>query len=377
MLKPINWNNVEKLVSEGFINVNKHPELDLWIYNYSHSTMFSGEWNNETLQCRGLVVDKNKEITCRTPIKFFSYEQLLSYRSYIWASHVLRKIDKEPFQVQDKIDGSAFIISSYCGQIVTSTRGSFVSEQAVKGREILATRYKDFVPNPQYTYFCEIVYPENTIVIRYGVTNIFLLAVIETKTGKELDIYELDVPFPKAEVYNYSSFSELLKLQPENKEGFVVKFADNSRIKIKTEDYKIKHKILTNTNERTIWEYLKEDKPLKELYEVADDVFYNFIKEVSQGLLEKYSAIEKYAIAEFEKTWSALYWEDFNEERRAKFAILKQFRKDFAQLATKTQQTSLLFAMLDNRPYKELIWKQLEPKYPKKAFVLANIEDAE
>jgi RNA ligase len=60
MLKPVNWQKVDKLVTEGYINFQKHPTLDLWIYNYSRMCQYDSVWDNETLQCRGLIVDKAK-----------------------------------------------------------------------------------------------------------------------------------------------------------------------------------------------------------------------------------------------------------------------------------------------------------------------------
>lgn len=359
MLKPVNWQKVDKLVTEGYINVQKHPTLDLWIYNYSRMCQYDSVWDNETLQCRGLIVDKAKNIVGKCLNKFWSYDQLLSFRSHTWASHILRKIGKEPFTVQDKVDGSMGIVTSYQGNLITATRGSFNSVQAIKLREIIQNKYSNYNISEDITLSGEVVFPENRIVCNYGDTeDFFLFAAIDNKTGQELDIYTLDVPFPKVERYEYKSFEELCALQPKDKEGFVVKFADNSRIKIKTEDYKLRHKIITNTNECTIWQYLSGNKPLDELLAITDDIFDGFVRKTAADLCGKFAKIRDEAEFDYD---AILVKMPENLERR-------EGRKLFAEMATKTSYPTLMFMLLDNKPIDALIWKMLEPSFPKTPF---------
>ena len=359
MLKPINWQKVAKRVDEGYINCLKHPTLDLWVYNYSRKCQYDSVWDNETLQCRGLIVDKDKNIIGNCLSKFWSYDQLLSFRSHTWASHILRKIGNEPFSVQDKADGSMGIVTSYQGQLITATRGSFNSDQAIKLREIIKNKYSNFKIAEDITYLGEIIYPENRIVCNYWDTeDFFLFAAIDNTTGQELDIYTLDVPFPKVERYAYQSFEELCALQPKDKEGFVVKFADNSRIKIKTEDYKLRHKIITNTNERTIWEYLSGNKPLDELLAITDDIFDAFVRKTADDLWGKFAKIRDEAEFDYD---AILVKMPENLERR-------EGRKLFAEMATKTSYPTLMFMLLDNKPIDALIWRMLEPSFPKTSF---------
>lgn len=361
MLKQIDWDKVEKLVAERYIDVKKHPDLDLWIYNYSRHCQYDANWTNETLQCRGLIVDRDKNVVGQCIPKFWSYDQLLSFRSHTWASHILRKIDTEPFTVQDKADGSCGFICNYKGNLVTATRGSFNSDQAIKLREILDNKYPDFTLAEGYTLIGEIIFKSNRIVCDYGDTeDFFLFAAIDNASNQELDIYQLDVPFPKVERYEYSSFEELCALQPEGKEGFVVRFADGSRVKIKTDDYKLKHKIITNTNERTIWEYLSEGKPLDDLIAITDDVFDDFIKTTVHDLDSKFHFIGATAVSTYNDILDST----------DKDLSLAVNRKIFAQAACKTKYPALLFCLLDQNMegFDKLIWRLIEPKFPKKAF---------
>mgnify|MGYP001586199763 CR=1 FL=1 len=54
----IDFGNLQKMVDEKYISVQKHPEVDLWIYNYTQKAQFDRVWNEETLSCRGLILDK-------------------------------------------------------------------------------------------------------------------------------------------------------------------------------------------------------------------------------------------------------------------------------------------------------------------------------
>lgn len=358
-INKLNFDNVNKLIDEGFISKTKHPTLPLYVLNYTRKTQYDSFWCLETLLSRGLIVDEYNNITGYALPKFFSYDQLLSFRSHTWASHILRKIGKEPFTVQDKVDGSMGIVTSYEGNLITATRGSFNSVQAIKLREIIQNKYSNFNISEDITLSGEVVFPENRIVCDYGdIEDFFLFAAIDNKTGQELDIYTLDVPFPKVQKFEYSSFQELCDLQPADKEGFVVKFADNSRIKIKTEDYKLRHKIITNTNERTIWEYLSGNKPLDELLAITDDIFDDFVRKTADDLWSKFAKIRDEAEFDYDTILVKL---PANLERR-------EGRKLFAKMAAKTAYPTLMFMLLDNKSIEALIWKMLEPSFPKKPF---------
>ena len=45
---------------------------DIFIYNYSRSCTLEGVWNEATLQCRGIIVDKDYNILARPFEKFFN-----------------------------------------------------------------------------------------------------------------------------------------------------------------------------------------------------------------------------------------------------------------------------------------------------------------
>ena len=62
------------MVEDGYVNVNKHPDLPLYIYNYSKGCQAKHVWNDVTEACRGLIVDSNQNIIARPFKKFYNYE---------------------------------------------------------------------------------------------------------------------------------------------------------------------------------------------------------------------------------------------------------------------------------------------------------------
>ena len=150
-------NILNKYISEGLVVKNDHPTLPISIYNYSRTCQYENKWDEITKACRGLILDQEGNVIAKGFDKFFNMEE-----------HQPEEIPNEPFEVFEKLDGSLGILFWYQGKWILATKGSFVSEQAIKGREILVKKY-NFEPIPKgYTTLVEIIYPENRIVCGYG-----------------------------------------------------------------------------------------------------------------------------------------------------------------------------------------------------------------
>ena len=74
--------------------------------------------------CRGLITDNEGNIVARTWGKFFNLEEK-------------KHTPTDDFDVYAKLDGSLGILFYYQNQWVMATRGSFTSDQAIKGFEML------------------------------------------------------------------------------------------------------------------------------------------------------------------------------------------------------------------------------------------------
>ncbi|WP_428655929.1 T4 RnlA family RNA ligase [Runella sp.] len=330
----MNISTLQQLIADDYIKVQKHPTAPLYIYNYTPKTQYDRVWNELTLACRGLILDEQYNIVARPFGKFFNLGEMEN-----------QVIPNEPFEVFEKLDGSLGILYWYEGKPFIASRGSFSSEQAQVATEMLYTQYAHVIPNldPTKTYLFEIIYPENRIVVDYGTERkLVLLAVIDTQTG--IDAVQAS-GFEIVKRYDGLNDLHVLKtLEEANKEGFVVRFRNGYRLKVKFDEYQRIHRIVTGVSNVSIWEYLKEGQDLTPILEKVPDEFYDWVKETHTQLLNQFAEIE--AIC------------------KADFRVLDT-RKDTALYFQTCRYPAVLFKMFDQKPYNEVIWKQLRPVFQK------------
>lgn len=326
---------LNEMVEQGYVNVQKHPTAELYIYNYSQSTQYEQLWNEVTLACRGLILDKNKEVVARPFTKFFNWEE---------SDKVA--IPNETFEVFEKMDGSLGILYWVENQPFIATRGSFNSKQAQKASDILYQKYAHTfdILDRNCTYLFEIIYPENRIVLDYGeMEDLILLAIVDNLSGKEKALQSLGFPLVK-KYDGLKDIATLKKLEEANKEGFVIKFENGLRIKVKFAEYVRIHRIITQVSSLTIWEYLKEKKNFEEILEKVPDEFYQWVRKTHQELLDKFQVIEN--------------------QCKVDFKVLDT-RKETALYFQTCAYPSVLFDMLLERDYAPNIWKRIRPDFQK------------
>ena len=328
----LDFDNLSRMIEQGYISVRKHPSAGLFIYNYTAKTQYEKVWNNETLHCRGLVLDVNRKVVARPFKKFFNLEEVES-------------LPDESFEVFEKLDGSLIILFFHENTVYLASRGSFDSDQAKVARSLFYSNYAETLPrlNQDFTYLFEVIYPENRVVVDYGgKRELVLLAVVDTKTGNELGL-DAELGFPIAKRFDgVADLAAIAREHRDNEEGFVVKFVGGLRVKMKYEEYKRLHRIITQCSSKIIWELLKDNKPLDELLEKVPDEFYSWVKQQKLKLESEYQAIENTC--------------------KSDFKVLSN-RKETALYFTACQYPHVLFAMLDSHDYSEMIWKLLKPKY--------------
>ena len=326
-------NLLQEMIAEKYVIVKQHPTAELFIYNYTAKAQYEQIWNNCTLQCRGLILNTDGAPVARPFRKFFNLGEIEE-----------QHIPNEPFEVYEKMDGSLGILYWLGDEARIATRGSFISEQAHKATEMLHSTYAHTLPHldKNRTYLFEIIYPQNRIVVDYGATEkLVLLAVIDTQTGDELPLE--DIGFPLVKRYDgIADINKLQSLEEDNKEGFVVKFQAGYRLKVKFEEYVRIHRIVMQVSSVNIWEYLKTRQPLDEILERVPDEFYDWVKATKQQLLTDYQRIEQQSKQDF-KTFDT--------------------RKETAMYFKTCQYPQVLFAMLDDKSYDQIIWKMLRPIY--------------
>ena len=135
---------LNKYYEEGLVYKQVHPNLPLTIWNYTEKVQYENLWDEITIQTRGLVTDDNGNVVARPFKKFFNQEEN-------------KHIPTKDFDVYEKVDGSLGILFYYNNQWVMATRGSFTSDQAIKGFEMLQ-KYDYQKLHKKYTYLFEIIY---------------------------------------------------------------------------------------------------------------------------------------------------------------------------------------------------------------------------
>ncbi|MFA5207289.1 MAG: RNA ligase [Candidatus Paceibacterota bacterium] len=349
MLEKIDWKVLCTYVENSLIIANKHPELDIWILNYSPKVQSKKFWDEYTLSCRGLVIDAEGNILARPFEKFMNYEE-----------YDPSEIDwSKDFDVFEKMDGSLIIIFYYEPRMkwIVASRGSFISEQALEAQKMITvTDYGKL--DIEYTYLFEAIYPENRIVVNYGNRReLVLLTKINTNTGAEINNDELVNKYSKhftvVKKFQLKSFDELkqlIKNGEDNSEGFVIRFSDGLRLKMKFAEYCRLHAILTNVSNLTVWEHLINNYDFDALYDRVPDEFYNWLKRTIKAIQSEFNEIERKALKEFIRIY---------------YVNGITVRKDFAMEAIKTEYQSILFKLYDKRSYDEIIWKLVRPVYSK------------
>ncbi len=326
---------LQPFIDEKYIGVQKHPLYDLFIYNYSEKSQYEHRWTDETRQCRGLIMDGQDHIVSRPFPKFHNLEEM----GPEW------QVPAEDFTVMMKMDGSLGISYATAQGVQIATRGSFTSDQALHATKLLQNRYSALPWEAEkYTYLFEIIYPANRIVVDYGdLDDLILLAVIETQTGH-------DVPLPAwfpNHVTTYDGITDISTLKgmaKDNEEGFVVRFASGLRIKVKFDEYVRLHRLITGVNARRIWELLASGGSIDELIERVPEEFEAWVRQTAGDLRMRYADIKLDCLRFFET-----------------HRHLLPDRKAYAVVALQHPHTGILFAMADEKPYDQAIWKLIKP----------------
>lgn len=325
------------LIEQKLVTKRPHPRLPLDIYNYSAGAQYMpiAQWTEAMKDCRGLILDRQGEIIGRPFRKFFNYEQ------------VLADIPDEPFTVWEKLDGSLGIVCYYAGERVCATRGSFESDQAKWLTAFMDRKHGNFYP--EVTYLFELVFPENRIVVDYGDTqDAFLLAVLDENATNLPALFDSCDRFKKARRFDGMADFTAINEDPQfaGQEGFVIRWASGFMAKVKLEEYKRLHRLITQCSTRTIWELLRAGKDTQELLDRVPQEFESWVRQQIHSLNDDFERVSLGAMNAFNETPGKL-----------------ETRKDFAMWAKQQPNPGLLFTLLDGKGIEDACWRLVEPKW--------------
>lgn len=201
---------------------------------------------------------------------------------------------------------------------------------------------------------------ENRIVVDYGeFEGLVLLGARNTEYGTDITYDALKSLEPELNLVKrydgYSDFDQLKSMNIPNEEGFVIKFSNGSRMKIKFEEYLRLHRIMTNVSTKSIWEFLSSDNTtsLEELLNGVPDEFYDKIQKYIAKLNRDFYEIQEYCGKYFDNIL-----ENYDQELPD--------GKTYSEIINKViepQYHGIMWSMYNNRSYSSNIWRILKPKF--------------
>lgn len=268
------WGNLQ--LEKALGNVRETNYMGLSSFCYTEKCTYEKQWNQITLLARGIVLDSNaKKVVGLTFPKFFNIGE-----------HQVSNIPALPFTTHEKLDGSLIIVFHWNGQWRCATKGSFNSSQAAWAKDWLqragvdGSNREDWLV-PGNTYLFEAVYAENRIVVHYSYESLVLLGGY---TADGIEFSEDSMCFlcqglqcPMAETYEYTSVTDLIekaRILPASEEGFVLKFDNGLRLKVKGDEYCRIHRIVSRLTPLAMWEAMAAGDDLEEIRKQLPEEFW-------------------------------------------------------------------------------------------------------
>lgn len=222
----------------------------LTLYCYTGAAVYDRVWTPWTLAARGLVLDEARGRIVATPFpKFFN----LGERD--------DPVPALPFHVYDKLDGSLIVIFHDGSRWRCATKGSFASDQA----RIAEAMLEPSALTPGVTYLAELIGPSNRIVARYPSDKLVMLGAYGPD-GYERDDWREVPGWESAPVRQFASILDIAdraRALPMDEEGFVVRFSNGYRLKIKGDEYRRIHAMICRLSPLTVWEAMQADDDLE------------------------------------------------------------------------------------------------------------------
>ncbi|WP_298305802.1 RNA ligase [uncultured Erythrobacter sp.] len=279
---------LEEARAEKAIYCRGHENMPgLLIWNYTNKCVYDKMWTPISMHARGLILDTERRAVIATPFpKFFNVSE---------AGEGMKLPDKS-FEVFEKLDGSLIILFHHEGQWHAATRGALGTDQAIWAQNWIANKDLSAL-TPGTTYLCEAIYPENRIVIDYAESGLVLLSAYDEQ-GFEFDA---EATFETAERlgwkaakrYRFESIDALFasaETLPETEEGYVLRFDDGHRLKLKGSAYCRVHALISRITPLAIWELMQADDDLEKVRQQIPEEFwddFDLIERLIQARIDK------------------------------------------------------------------------------------------
>jgi RNA ligase len=300
-------------------NLKHVVDGDLELFDYTDQCCFDNQWDIFTLMARGLILcPAEKRVVCYPFYKFFNSSEV--------------KIPNRPFTVTEKMDGSMVTIF-YHNKWRTATRGAFDSEQAlwalayIHGNKIVEKLDKNT------TYIVEAIYSSNKIVVQYDFEDLVLIGAHVDAKDAEIGPIAQKIGIPAAPQHKYDSIDKLLEIAETmsiESEGFVAKFDNGMRVKIKGKEYCRIHKLISYCTPLAIWELMMMQDDLNKIREDLPEEYKN-----------EFDIIRKILEAQFNKLYNEIenFYQDTIDLDDKDIALKFQSQNQYASVPTYLKRT--------------------------------------
>ncbi len=320
---------------------------DLRIYTYTDNCVHEGQWNDVTLNSRGIILNrKTGEIVAQPFSKFFNVNEREDTRmeTLPWDSG---------YQVFEKMDGWLGTLYRYNGEHRIATRGSFDGMGVGTWATNMLSKHNLSNLPDEVTLMFELICPQTKIIVDYGgEEKLVLTAAFNRHTNEEYDWTQVEAwasefgfELPRAFGNDIEECQRFLnKHDGTELEGFVIRFSSGLRVKIKGEDYRRRAAIVAHLSPLSIWRTMENGKVDTSTKEALDADYVELFDKYANELERQYRSLRQNI------------WKEYN-------AIVETFkagsadngweldRKKFAQhvFSGKPQYPNMMFAMLDQK----------------------------
>lgn len=239
---------IRKEVERG--NVKERSYGDLSLFKYTPSCVYDKAWNKTNLRCRGIIFNSQTGTIVGRPFnKFFNVGERPNTKVKI----LNNRAKKMGIFATAKLDGSMTSIWWYQGMWHCATPGSITSPQARYALLNLLPRYNLKGLPRDITYVCEFISPTDRSdkVVNYGDReDLTLLAAFENKWDltevprQRVESFAAKAGLPIVDEYQLDPEDPWGTEIPRGEEGFVVRFDDGFRVKVKSRWYMKWHRVL-------------------------------------------------------------------------------------------------------------------------------------
>lgn len=315
---------ITKLIADSIVEQSENfyrKELrigntDVYVYNYllvDHEA-FKIPYSTEL---RGLTITKesaHEHVFLSMP-KFFNINEIPE-------NSIEKLTNKTIKKVQDKADGSLIQFVQIEGNILAKTKASFDNEQAKLAQAILEESQDlrffllDCWSNDFFPLF-ELVGPSNRHVLEYPEDKLVLISV-RNEEGLFIDVNKFNYKYTvEAKDLKEYTLEHMMHCQANelDTEGFIVKFTDETIVKIKTLDFLSKHRLYNEADSAKVVLY-------KILNEELDDILSVVHESKKEMLLHRETLLVNYV-----NHWTQFIYDEVSTTKKERKELAQEFKE--------------------------------------------------